>query len=378
LVRLKPPSSKLTSFYLMVALGGALGGIFVNFVAVRYFAAFWELHLSVLAAFLIVGYSLFSFRKRPTPTWFGYAQKSWIAGSLVLIGFLLQGAIFSEDGALLSQRNFHGVLRVHEFDIGKLSHRRVLYNGQINHGLQLQAPNHQGHIGSYYSSQSGLGVAIQQHPARLARTNGSTSELGTDNLSVGVIGLGVGVIASWGLPGDFFCFYEINPAVISIADSFFSLIKEAKCSVEILAGDGRLTLEHELQKQGSRQFDILVVDAFSGDAIPVHLLTIEAVQLYFKHLKPDGILAFNITNRHLELEPIIAQFSGEIGIPSIIIKQEKRYSEFISSSKWALVTRNEKFLQNPRVIDYSAASQDGQGLNILWSDNFSSLFPLLK
>ena len=378
LVRHKPAPHKLTIFYLMVALGGALGGVFVSIVAVRVFSAFWELHVGLLAAFLLVGYSLFNLQEKPRPSWHSPAQKIWVLGSLLLGGFLIQGAIESEGNALVTRRNFHSVLRVHEMDIGKLSHRRVLYSGQINHGLQLLHPDNQGHIGSYYSSQSGFGLAIQQHPKRLARSGASQSESQADSLRVGVLGLGVGVIASWGLPQDNFRFYEINPAVVTIADDYFSLLRNARCQVEIIEGDGRISLERELSEDGPQNFDILVIDAFSGDAIPVHLLTIEAFRLYLKHLNFDGILAFNITNRHLELEPVIASVSQELGLPALIIIQEKRSEDFINRSKWALLTRNEQFLQNPRILEYSAPCGTTSKQVGFWSDNYSSLFQLLK
>ncbi|MCP4716048.1 MAG: MFS transporter, partial [Deltaproteobacteria bacterium] len=217
LVRSKPQPSRLTFFYLMVSLGGALGGAFVNFVAPNVFAAFWELHISIVLAVILVGISLFSLRERPAWQRHLAARWGWSAATIVLIIFLVNSMIEAEGDALTTRRNFYGVLRVHEQGEGKRSHRRKLYHGQINHGLQLLHPKQKHRIVSYFSSHSGLGIAFRRHPKRLARSGRITTDMQDFNLNVGVVGLGIGVIASWGLPGDTFRFYEINPGVITLA-----------------------------------------------------------------------------------------------------------------------------------------------------------------
>jgi len=342
LVRSKPPPRRLTFFYLMVSLGGALGGAFVNLVATNVFTAFWELHVSVILAAILVGISLFSLRGRRAGRGHSVARWGWSAATIVLIAFLVNAMIEAEGDALTTRRNFYGVLRVHEQGEGKHSHRRKLYHGQINHGLQLLHPEQKHRIVSYFSAHSGLGIAFRRHPKRLARSGRISTDVRDFNLHVGVVGLGIGVIASWGLPGDTFRFYEINPGVITLANDYFTVLKDSKARVEVIEGDGRISLEREFREQGSMQFDILVADAFAGDALPVHLVTREALELYLKHLRPDGILAVHISNRHLDL------------------------------------TKNKRFLRHPRVLRYVTPWPADIRDDIIWTDDYSSLFQLLK
>ena len=378
LVRSKPPPRRLTFFYLMVSLGGALGGAFVNFVATNVFPAFWELHVSVILAAVLVGVSLFSpggrqsGRGRPAARW------GWSAGTVVLFVFLVNAMVEAEGNALATRRNFYGVLRVHEQDKGKRSHRRKLYHGQINHGLQLLQPGQKHRIVSYYSAHSGLGIAFRRHPKRLARSGRIRTDSPDLGLRVGVVGLGIGVISSWGLPGDIFRFYEINPGVITIANDFFTVLKDSKAKVEVVEGDGRISLERELREHGSMQFDLLVADAFAGDAIPVHLVTREALELYLKHLRADGILALHISNRHLDLRPVVYGLAKVLDMPALMVKKKKRSKDYIKGSKWVLLTKNKLFLRHPRVLKYVTPWPAGIRDDIIWTDDYSSLLEVLK
>jgi len=284
----------------------------------------------------------------------------------------------AEGDALTTRRNFYGVLRVHERHKGKRNHYRKLYHGQINHGLQLLHPEERHRIVSYYSAHSGLGMAFRRHPKRLARTRQEPTDARELSLHVGVIGLGIGVAASWGLPGDVFRFYEINPEVVTVANDYFTVLKDARAKVEVVPGDGRISLEREFRERGSMQFDLLVADAFAGDAIPVHLLTRESLELYLKHLRPDGIVALHISNRHLDLKPVVYSLSKALDIPAIMIKKKKRSRDYIKGSTWTLLTKDKRVLRHPRVLRYVTPWPDDIRDDILWTDDYSSLFGLLK
>ncbi len=378
LARSKPPADQLTYFYLMTSLGGALGGVFVSFIATKVFSAYWELQVGIGAALLLVGYTLFRLSGKRTARWYRPAQGAWGIYTLVIVSFLLGGMFEMEEEALITRRNFYGVLRVYEQDKGAVSYRRKLYNGQINHGLQLLHPLAKDYIVSYYSAESGLGLAFRYHSKRQLEGE-RAEEIGQDrNLQVGVIGLGIGVIASWGEPGDSFRFYEINPEVVRVADEFFTVLKESKSATEVVVGDGRISLERELAAQGSMQFDILAVDAFSGDAVPIHLLTKEAFELYFKHLRPDGILALHISNRHINLKPVVYSLSKRMGIPALLIKHTRRPEAFIKGSEWVLMTRNQEFLNAPEVFYALSLWPPETRDDIIWTDDYSSLVNVLK
>lgn len=378
LERSKPPASQLTLFYLMVSLGGAMGGVFVSFIATKLFPAYWELHVGIAAALILVGFTLFRLGYMKSVRWYSPGKWIWTAVTITLIAPLVTAMIKAEGDALTTRRNFYGVLRVHERDKGEETHHRKLYNGQINHGLQLLHPTQKNRIVSYYSAHSGLGIAFRRHPKRLARASAGQTSSRDYNLKVGVVGLGIGVAASWGLPGDTVRFYEINPEVTNLANEYFTLLKDAKASVEVVAGDGRISLEQELRKQGSMQFDILVVDAFSGDAIPVHLLTREAFELYFKHLRADGILALHISNRHLDLRPVVYGIAKTFDITVLLVNNKKRSKDFIKGSKWVLLTKNKSFVKHPSVKRYATPWPLIIRKTILWTDEYSSLLKVLK
>ncbi|MCI5221408.1 MAG: hypothetical protein D3924_01675 [Candidatus Electrothrix sp. AR4] len=379
LVRSTPPACQLTFFFLMVSLGGAAGGAFVSFVATKCFPAYWELQVGISIALILIGFSLFRLRAGEAGRWRAAYIAAWSTITVVSIVLLVIVSVETDGDALVTRRNFYGVLRVFEEDKGTKNHCRMLYNGQINHGLQLFHPIHRNRIVSYYSAHSGLGIAFSQHPKRLGRIEtvfGKSQE--AFNLRVGVVGLGIGVVASWGLPGDTIRFYEINPEVVQLANEFFTVLEDAEAEVEVVTGDARISLERELRKQGSQQFDILVVDAFSGDAIPVHLITREAFKLYFKHLSADGILALHISNRHLDLLPVVNGLSKIMDIPALLVIKESYYEGFIKGSEWVLLTRNEHFLQEPEVLKYAVPWQAEVRDKIVWTDNYSSLLNVLK
>jgi SAM-dependent methyltransferase len=212
---------------------------------------------------------------------------------------------------------------------------------------------------TYYGPDSGVGLALR------FCCDGSRR--------VGVIGLGAGTLAAYGKAGDSFRFYEINPQVIELARSSFTFLGDSPAQIDVALGDARLSLERE----PPQQFDVLAVDAFSGDAIPVHLLTREAMALYFRHLKPNGILAVHTSNTHLELAPVVKQLADSAGYPSRLISSDDDDDNLVSNADWVLVTRNQQFLDLPALhLDEESISVP-DGLRP-WTDDYNNLFRILK
>ena len=270
-------------------------------------------------------------------------------------------------------RNFYGVLRESDevapnvvllkgdspAEHDDLRFRR-LTNGTISHGLQFLAPSRRDQPTSYYSRNSGVGVALRS--------------LGTRRpLRVGVVGLGVGTIAAYGRPGDNYTFYDINPLVVKLAEQDFRFLRDSKAHVAIELGDARLTLE----RQPPQHFDLLAVDAFSSDSIPVHLLTVEALQLYFRHLRADGILAVHVSNRYLHLEPVVAAAAVKLGKDAVLIVNPDDDAKEIFLSRWVLLANRGLFSELPD-IEKAGKPADGSTRIKLWTDAYSSLFAVRK
>lgn len=271
-------------------------------------------------------------------------------------------------------RNFFGVLRVSDEtapnvvllkDNGQPGSRddsrfRRLMNGTITHGLQFLAPARRDQPVSYYEPNSGIGVAFTALASR-------------GPLRVGVIGLGTGTIAAYGRAGDEYKFYEINPLVVRIAQEDFSFLRDSKARIAFELGDARLTLE----RLPPQQFDLLAVDAFSSDSIPVHLLTVEAFQLYFRHLRPDGILAVHISNRYLYLEPVVAAAAQKLGKEGVLIESPGDRANEIFLARWVLLA-NRGVLQQLPGVEKAGKPPALNSTVKLWTDSHSSLFAVLK
>ena len=226
------------------------------------------------------------------------------------------------------------------------------------HGEQYIAPGRRDVITSYYGVSSGVGMAIARiHP---------------QDQRVGVIGLGTGTIAAYGRKGDVFRLYELNPTVLEIAKKYFYYLPESDAQIETALGDARLVLERE-PVQG---FDVLAVDAFSSDAIPVHLITREALAIYLRHIKPDGAVAFHVTNRYLRLEPVVKQLADEVGYASILISDEAEDDDDLSRTDWVIVTKNRAFIEDPEVKEKSSPIKPIPGMRP-WTDDFNNLFEIL-
>jgi hypothetical protein len=360
LILRRPQPRYLTRFYLLIALGGALGGTFVAVVAPLLFDSYWELPIVLIAiAELAV---IVQWRRRGPKLRVWLVRGAMVAGVLALATFLVLTEVSFRDGYLLVERNFYGVLRIRDYDVGDDFERRTLFHGTISHGYQYRKEEYRDVAGAYYSTDSGVARAILALHAR-------------GPVNMGVVGMGAGVLASYAREGDAITFYEINPAVVRIANEYFDLIQRARergADVSVVLGDARLSLEH----QSPQQFDVLVVDAFSSDAIPMHLLTHEAMEVYMRHLKPDGVLAVHISNRYLDLLPVCRRAADHVGRFAVLIEEPADLMAHASS--WVLITSNMELLEHKTfegaLIEAAYAPEGFKG----WTDQYSNIWSVLK
>ena len=353
----KPAPKYLTRFYLMLSVGGAAGGMFVGLAAPKLFTGYLEMPLGLLACALmavVVTRHLFA---RPLTI---LAPLGALAAAGVCGYYGYKYEEFLKEDTIHASRNFYGALRVKQTrpDNDPDANRRLVH-GVIMHGEQYINPAHRHIITSYYGDTSGIGMALSRfHPVEQR---------------VGVIGLGAGTLAGYGQKGDYFRLYEINPKVIDIATHYFYYLTESKARVETALGDARLVLEREKPQQ----FDVLAVDAFSSDAIPTHLITREALQVFLKHIKPDGAVAFHVTNRYLRLAPVVKQLAEEAGYEAVLITDDAEDDKYLSRTDWVIVTKNREFIDDPDVKAKRVAIDPISGMRP-WTDDFNNLFQILK
>jgi len=423
LVRLKPGVSQLTSFYLAISVGGAMGGVFVAVLAPHWFKFFTEFQISVGATVVLLLGCLFldplSWLYRsglwitssifagllgsvflaghwiaPLPAVlqeFRFYPSAVLVGAVVLLGTYLQGdpraikrgfrpvqalvcilAILSlvllvrtaqpESNLYAARRNFYGALRIYELAQGG----KALFHGQTLHGAQLDPPNDQLPM-AYYGPDSGIGIMLRNHPKR--RTAPGT-------LRVGVVGLGAGTLAAYGVEGDYFRYYEINPDIIELSSGdhpLFTYVRDSAAHVDLEEGDGRLLLAGEAV-HGGQNFDVLVLDAFSGDAVPVHLLTKEAFDLYWRHLQPEGVIAIHVSSRHINLLPVLQGLTEQYGASSLVRFAYAGYP--FLDNLWVFIAHQADDLRvdglepNPPPIKGPVAPR-------LWTDDYSDILHLL-
>ena len=364
LVRLRPQPERLTAFYLCIAAGGALGGILVGIVAPLVFSAYWEVPIGLVGAWFL--FLVCIYRDPASPLKAGTPARAWgwlaaitgILGPVVFAAPLLQ--ILNYDR---HERNFYGVLLIGDTVSATGAPMRTLVNGSTLHGSQFLDPTARRFATTYFGAGSGISLALQEHPKRRAGAP----------LRVGVIGLGVGTVASWGEPGDLFRFYEINPAVLTFARSEFTFLDDSRASVETVLGDGRMSLDREPPDR--TRFDVLAVDAFSGGSIPTHLLTRESFALYRRVVQTDGIIAVHVSNRYLRLVPVVRGVAESLGMPCVLIAQAPDPATAREANAWVLVTHNKPFLDAiaDRVTPWRSTENP-----VLWTDRRTSLLRVLR
>lgn len=413
----KPVPAYLTQFYLCLAAGGALGGLFVALVAPKVFSNYWETPLALVG---VSALGLFASRAQRPLAWLAGSALGMAAAALILLASgsapfeslrdsipghgsaafiaILSGAAvsilvvaawrrwplaiavaigalvctgfyswnyyrFLSQDTIYTSRNFYGTLRVKETAPGPLQQRQLLH-GVILHGDQFTAASMRRLPMTYYGPGSGIALALR--------------ELRPDKspLAVAMIGLGTGTLTAWGNRGDRYRIYELNPAVVDVARRDFTYLSDSRAALTLVLGDARLSMERELAQGSAMRFDVIAVDAFSSDSIPVHLMTREALRVYLRYLKPDGIVAFHVSNRFLDLVPVVSQLARDAGLSAIKVIDEPKAVEYLPSD-WVLVTRNGDFVHRESVLRAPRKVEDARAIP-LWTDQFNNLFKILK
>src|SRR5688500_9554656 len=347
----RPEPQLLTSFYFHVAAGGALGAVLVSIVAPLVSPGNYDLAIG-LTITAVLGLVV---------AWPGRRVMRGVWAVLVAFGIALVVSQVDRDrGAIVRVRNFYGTVRVTHAHEPPKAAVRSLYHGVIVHGRQVMHPDWRRLPITYYSRTSGVGLA-------LARCCGNRPR------RIGVIGLGTGTLALYGNPSDTIRFYEINGAVEEIARSSFTYLGDSPAFTQVVRGDARVSLAAE----PPQRYDVLIVDAFSGDAVPAHLLTAQALEVYRRHLASGGIVAFHVSSQFLLLAPVVEQLARNAGMQAVRVIDRRDPTRLVFDSEWVLVTANAEFLADPAVVAARQPNDVPAGLR-LWTDDYSSLFPIIK
>jgi hypothetical protein len=352
--RLRPKrESEATLFYLLFAAGGALGSFLIGIAAPLLFHFNLDLPITFLVTALLI----------LAVNWSGAWNQRllWIVASAAMLVQVFWVRHVYERGMIVAVRNFYATLRVSQEPFRSPGTTiRTLANGSIRHGTQIFGNDALSRIPTtYYSSDSGVGLALRYCCGSRAR-------------NIGVIGLGAGTLAAYGRPGDHIRFYDINSAVPAIAQNFFTYIRDSAAQVQIVLGDARASLAVE----SPQRFDVLVVDAFSGDAIPIHLLTAEALTLYRRHLTPQGIIAFHVSNLHVDLEPAIGLLANSAGLQARRVSSGSARQPGEFASTWILVTADSTFFAQPEISAAGHSLRLQSDLKV-WTDDYSALLPVI-
>ena len=347
-------ASEATLFYLLFAAGGALGSFLIGIAAPLLF----DFNLDLPITFLVTALLALAVNWRGS-----WSQRLlWVVASAAMLALVFMVRHAYEHDTIVAERNFYASLRVSQ-DLFSYPGAtvRTLMNGSIQHGTQIFGSNELRHTPTtYYAIDSGVGLALRF--CCQSRTR-----------NIGVIGLGAGTLAAYGRPGDHIRFYDINPAVPAIAQNVFAYLRESAAQIQIVEGDARASLARE----SPQHFDVLVVDAFSGDAIPIHLLTTEALALYRRHLAPNGILAFHISNRHVDLAPAIALLAASAGMQARRVSTGSTEHPGEYTSTWMLITASPDFFAQPELSAVARLPEPKPGLKV-WTDDYSALLPLIR
>ena len=285
----------------------------------------------------------------------------WCAATAATVVVILFQVRHNGQDTVVLERSFYGTLRVVKDDMpDNMGYTLTLTNGNIEHGTQIFTDQLRHEPTTYYAHDSGVGLAIDLCCGNRPRR-------------VGIIGLGSGTLAAYGRPGDVFRFYEIDPLVEGIAGDVFSYTRDSKATIQIAPGDARLSLASEPPEH----FDVLAVDAFSSDAIPVHLLTAQAIALYQRHLQPGGILAVHVSSLYLDLPPVVEEQAEHAGLQAILVSSDDDEEHGADKADWVLVTANQDFLSQPEIQKAGVKVQRLPRLR-LWTDDYTSLLPVLR
>jgi hypothetical protein len=351
----KPHPRYLTGFYVMISLGGAAGGLFVGLVAPNFFKAYYEfpIGLALCAGLLML------LAPRPIAAWKRVALAAALAGYFILLAVSI---VRGQRNYLAVERNFYGQLRV--WDVGKPYEKdsyRAMAHGTVNHGEQMLNALYRRRPVSYFCPESGIGRAMAARPAETPQR-------------VGILGLGCGGLVAYVRPGETWRIYEINPQVPELANAYFTYLSDTPAKVEIALGDGRLSLEREPEQR----FDLLVMDAFSGDSVPVHLITREAFETYFRRLNPGGLLAVNISNRYLDLRSVIERAASSFGRIAIAYSHTPPDDDiFCYATMWVLVAEPAIRETAPELVKGGEILPSHPNFRI-WTDDFSNMWSILK
>lgn len=373
LVRHKPHPRRLTAFYLAVSAGGALGGVLVAVVSPLIFSSYLELNLGLLIGF---GSALYVLVRESRLRWWPQASRllqGAVAGLTVAVCVIIvwgQWEAWDRERGLLRVRNFYGVLSVRERYPQKPEWRGLaLFHGRTIHGFELGAADKRGRPTTYYSEESGVGRAL-------------VAIRGSAPLRVGVVGLGAGTLAAYGRAGDYFRFYEIDDDVIRLSRQFFSFVPNCAARVDIVSGDARLSLERE----PAQNFDVLVLDAFSGDTVPVHLLTAEAFAVYLRHLNQDGVIAVHISSQYVDLIPVVMNVAEHYRLRDAFVNWPQgsysiRWAEemgmAVTPSQWMLLARTAELFERSPVREGAQRTVVDRPVP-LWTDQYNNLFQVLR
>ena len=367
LVAARPAGADLTSFYLAMSVGGVLGGVFVALAAPRLFTSFAELPIVVMLALMVA--MLPASRIAASQS----RHRLALAGIWLLPAIALGATIpflpdLQTDNAELvaARRDFFGILRVQDHDRDALDPWRGLFHGRVLHGAQLTRPDRRRMPTTYYVEGSGIALAFEQHSRRIAGLP----------IRVGVVGLGTGTVAAFGREEDSLDFFELNPNVIDVARRFFSFLDDSRAQVRIIPGDARLSLERELAGEPSRlPYDLIVIDAFAGDSVPVHLLTRECFALYARALAPGGVVAVHVSNRHIDLVPPVHGLAVWAGLSAVGLSFDGWSGPLGGRSDWILLSSDGGFVT--RAVAGGAYPLEGSS-SVLWTDDYSSIVRLLR
>ncbi len=345
IARTKPDGAEAaTFFYLTIASGGALGAAFVGLAAPNLLSTYLELPIGIAASVLLALRLLY-----------GMASPWRLArlAVMAILAFVVAARVESGFGDVVHLRNFYGALQIGDAGAGGAA-VRTLYDGRTLHGVEFLSPEQSRLPTAYYGPDSGAG--------RVLRRPGSGPR------RVGLVGLGAGTLAAYGRSGDTFRFYEINPAVIEVATRYFRFLGNSEAKVDISRGDGRL----ELAREPDRSFDAIVLDAFADDSIPVHLLTREAFQIYLRLLRADGVIAVHVTNRYLDLAPVVESAAENLGKFAAEVHSAAEPERQILAADWVLVSGQPDALEQFGGAEISASHARP------WTDDYSNLFRVLR